>query len=131
MTHLRRLSRTVQLLALPALALTLLGCPDNSSQPATPAPAETPATPAAPLVQKKEAADWCPEHGVPESICSRCNESLVAGFKEKGDWCKQHGLPDSQCFTCHPELEAEFLKKKPANAGGESTEHSEGDGHDH
>jgi hypothetical protein len=39
----------------------------------------------------------CPEHGVPESICSRCK----------------------------------FLKKKPANAGCESAEHSEGDGHNH
>ena len=80
-------------------------------------------------MQKREVADWCPEHGVPESICSRCNDSLVAGFKEKGDWCEKHGMADSQCFTCHPELEAEFLKKKPA--GAESQEHSEHDGHDH
>lgn len=126
----RRLSQTLHVIALPALALTLLGCPDNSSQPAAnPAPAETPAAPATPLVQKREVADWCPEHGVPESICSRCNDSLVAGFKEKGDWCEKHGMADSQCFTCHPELEAEFLKKKPA--GAESQEHSEHDGHDH
>lgn len=131
MIHRRRLARTAQLLVLPALALTLLGCPDNSSQPAAPAPAKTSPTPAAPLVKKQEAADWCGEHGVPESICSRCNESLVAGFKAKGDWCKEHNVAESQCFSCNPKLEQEFLKKKPANSGSKTDEHPKGDGHDH
>lgn len=118
MNHPRRFAHSARLLALPVLALTLIGCPDGGKTPAaeSPAPAASPAEPVAPLVPKKEIADWCPEHGVPESVCTRCNESLASGFKEKGDWCEQHGLPDSQCFTCHPELEAEFLKKKPSGS---------------
>jgi len=129
-TPFSRLFRPFSLIVVPLLALVLVGCPDSKQAPASPSPTATAKT-MAPLVPKKVAADWCPEHGVPESICSRCNESLVAGFKKKGDWCKEHGLPDSQCFTCHPELEAEFLKNKPANAGGEGKGHSDHDGHDH
>src|SRR5262245_13341262 len=41
--------------------------------------------------------DWCGEHQVPESMCTRCNPSLVAAFKATGDWCEEHGLPESQC----------------------------------
>ena len=67
----------------------------------------------APLVPKKEMADWCGEHTVPESICTRCNVELVAGFKKKGDWCVKHELPESQCFKCHPELEAKFKAMAP------------------
>lgn len=76
-------------------------------------PAPTPETPKAPLIQKTEIADWCPEHTVPESICTRCNSSLIAGFQAKGDWCKEHGLPESQCFTCHPDLKAKFEAMAP------------------
>ncbi|MCC6751944.1 MAG: hypothetical protein IT371_30095 [Deltaproteobacteria bacterium] len=50
---------------------------------------------------------------MPESICTRCNESLIPGFKQKGDWCAKHGLPDSQCFECHPELKAKFEAMAP------------------
>lgn len=65
---------------------------------------------------------WCPEHGVPEGECTRCDASLTAGFKEKGDWCKEHDLPESQCFKCDPKraekfiarYEAKFGKKPPA-----------------
>lgn len=65
---------------------------------------------------------WCPEHGVPEGECTRCDASLVAAFKEKGDWCKEHDLPESQCFKCNPKradkfiarYEAKFGKKPPA-----------------
>ena len=53
-------------------------------------------------------ADWCKEHGVPESVCAQCNESLAAGFKAKGDWCKEHNRPESQCFECHPEPKEKF-----------------------
>lgn len=89
----------------------LLGCSGS-----TPTPKETTRksdSPKAPLVEKAVVADWCPEHGVPESICSRCNESLVEGFKAKGDWCKKHDLPDSQCFVCHPELKTKFAAMAP------------------
>src|SRR3990172_8049134 len=40
-------------------------------------------------------SDQCPEHGVAESECTRCNPSLISAFKSKGDWCSEHGLPES------------------------------------
>lgn len=48
--------------------------------------------------------DWCGEHQVPESLCSRCDPSLIPAFKATRDWCVQHGLPESQCLKCHPDL---------------------------
>lgn len=48
--------------------------------------------------------DWCGEHAVPESQCTRCNPELVAAFKATGDWCPEHGLPESQCLKCNPDL---------------------------
>lgn len=98
-----------------ALTLTFGGCPDSGPTTTQPPPATgAPPVSATPLVPTRQVADWCAEHVVPESICTRCNESLVAGFKAKGDWCQQHGLPDSQCVTCHPELEAKFRAMAPA-----------------
>lgn len=46
--------------------------------------------------------DWCAEHSVPESECTKCNPSLIAGFKETGDWCAGHDLPESHCRLCNP-----------------------------
>jgi hypothetical protein len=60
---------------------------------------------------------WCPEHGVPEEVCTRCNSTLISGFVEKEDWCDTHDRPDSQCFHCHPELEAEFAARYEAKYG--------------
>lgn len=51
--------------------------------------------------------DWCGEHAVPESLCTRCNPSLSAAFKATGDWCEEHGLPESQCLRCNPDLKIE------------------------
>lgn len=102
------------LFAVVALA-TLAGCGDTESKP-TEKPVAPPAS-KAPLVTTRQAADWCKEHGVPESICTRCNETLIAGFKEKGDWCASHGVPESQCFACDPSLEAKFKATAPG-AGG-------------
>ena len=69
--------------------------------------------PTAPLIEKKVATDWCKEHGVPESVCTRCNASLIADFKKRGDWCAKHDLPDSQCVACHPELKAKLDAMAP------------------
>lgn len=92
-------------------ALTGAGC-GGEAKPDVAKPAAPPAK-QAPLVPKAEIHDWCKEHGVPESICTRCNETLIAGFKAKGDWCKEHGLPESQCLVCHPELKAKFEAMAP------------------
>jgi len=48
--------------------------------------------------------DWCGEHGVPDSQCTRCDKSLIPVFKATGDWDEKHGLPKSQCLKCDPKL---------------------------
>jgi hypothetical protein len=58
--------------------------------------------------------DWCAEHQVPESQCTRCNPDLIAAFKATGDWCEEHGLPESQCLKCNPELK--IVRPPPGTA---------------
>ena len=58
--------------------------------------------------------DWCGEHAVPESQCTRCNRALIPAFKATRDWCPEHGLPESQCLACNPSLRIE----RPAKRGG-------------
>lgn len=70
--------------------------------------APTAEKPKVPLIPKVEVADWCIEHGVPESACTRCNSKLIADFKAKSDWCDQHSLPRSQCVTCDPAVKAKL-----------------------
>lgn len=45
----------------------------------------------------------CPEHGVLEAVCTKCNPKLIPVFQAKGDWCAEHGFPESFCPICHPE----------------------------
>ena len=61
----------------------------------------------------KERDDWCGEHNVPESQCTRCDASLVPAFKATGDWCDEHGLPKSQCLACDPALRIERPPEQP------------------
>jgi cobalt-zinc-cadmium efflux system membrane fusion protein len=63
---------------------------------------------------------WCTGHSVPESVCTRCDDSLVEKFKAAGDWCGEHGLPESQCVKCHPEVKAKWEAINPANKGGDA-----------
>jgi hypothetical protein len=60
--------------------------------------------------------DWCEEHGVPESQCSRCNPALIPAFKATNDWCEEHGLPESQCKKCNPKLE--IVRPAKSDGGG-------------
>jgi hypothetical protein len=48
--------------------------------------------------------DWCGEHAVPESQCTRCNPELIPAFKATNDWCAEHALPESQCLKCNPDV---------------------------
>lgn len=48
--------------------------------------------------------DWCDEHGVPETQCTRCDQSLVPAFQAANDWDAEHGLPMSQCLIHDPSL---------------------------
>lgn len=112
----------VRFVILSAVILFAFGCGQpkqedarQKSQPTAPAPAAEPKraieskpTPgpghAAAGVKPGSHEDWCGEHQVPESLCTRCNPSLIAAFKASNDWCAEHDLPESQCKICNPEL---------------------------
>ena len=93
-----------------AMALCLAACGRDQSKPAesadtrAPAPGATGAEHAQAGVVPGSYEDWCGEHAVPESMCTRCNPALAAAFKATGDWCEEHGLPESQCLKCNPNL---------------------------
>jgi hypothetical protein len=97
-------------LPLPLAVLAACGGPEPTSRPAGGPAAEVHA-PADVVPGSHE--DWCVEHAVPESQCSRCNPSLAAAFRATGDWCEEHGLPESQCLKCNPDLTIE-RPPKPA-----------------
>jgi len=72
------------------------------SEETPPSPTDTRHAPASAVPGSH--ADWCAEHEVPESMCTRCNPDLVPAFQATGDWCDEHGLPESQCRACNPDL---------------------------
>ena len=111
----------VGVVILSAVILFAFGCgqprPEEAGQksrPTAPAPAAEPKRAAlAPAPGPEHAAagvkpgsyeDWCEEHQVPESQCTRCNPALTPAFKATGDWCEEHGVPESQCTRCNPNL---------------------------
>lgn len=53
-------------------------------------------------IQSDAELDWCSEHSVPESECTKCHPDLIAHFKEINDWCAGHDLPESHCRLCNP-----------------------------
>ncbi len=97
------------------------GCGEKEEQPGR-SVREAPVTPAAmpalgpdtSPVEIDMSQGWCGGHGVPESVCTRCNSSLIPKFKEAGDWCEGHGLPESQCEICNPGVDARWDKLDPA-----------------
>jgi hypothetical protein len=91
-----------------AVAFSLSACSGGED------PGAAPAAHAAPGAVPGSHADWCDEHGVPESRCTRCDAALVPAFKATGDWCAEHGLPESQCHACNPGL----VISRPAPEGG-------------
>jgi len=82
------------------LCLIALGCADVSKK-------EEPAQHAPASVVPGSYEDWCGEHQVPESQCTRCDQELIAAFRATGDWCDEHGIPESQCLACNPEIKIE------------------------
>lgn len=86
-------------------AFTLTGCEKKS--------ASKQGTGNTTTVARVAEKDWCAEHGVPEAVCTRCNKSLIAGFKQKSDWCDKHELPKSQCIECDPALKEKFDAMAP------------------
>ncbi len=93
-------------------ALLATACKDHET---TTRPTGTAATPRASAVA--DPADWCAQHALPESMCTKCNAGLVGRFQSSGDWCAEHGYPESVCPFCSP--------MQPPGAG---TATSQGDG---
>ena len=88
-----------------ALSLAAPACSKDSGGTAKPEPTtKQDGTHAPTHVKPGSHEDWCGEHEVPESQCTRCNPELVPAFKATGDWCPEHGLPESQCLKCNPGL---------------------------
>ena len=84
-------------------ALVLAGC-SKSADAGGAATAAGDAQHAGSGVKPGSHQDWCGEHAVPESQCTRCHPELAAAFKATNDWCEEHGLPESHCLKCHPDL---------------------------
>jgi len=102
------------------IILSLVGCKKeeqsdtrNKDSDLVAIDSDLPVGPATSPVKPTLEEGWCGGHGVPESVCTRCNSSLIPKFKEAGDWCAEHGLPETQCTVCHPEVEAEWGKLDP------------------
>lgn len=75
-----------------------------------------------------DASDWCVEHALPESMCTKCNPALTPRYKEAGDFCAGHGFPESVCPDCHPLAPpAGVPQPAAANAAGHSGEEEEGE----
>lgn len=98
-----------------AVAIGLLAGPGcGPRQPASQAAGTRPESTAVPRGGEAHAAtdvvpgsheDWCVEHQVAESQCTRCDPSLIPAFQAAGDWDADHGLPLSQCRIHDPNLE--------------------------
>lgn len=93
------------------LAIAVLGCDRGGGEAGGHEGAEH----AAENVTPGSYEDWCGEHAVPESQCTRCNPSLIPAFKATNDWCQEHGLPESQCKACNPGLRIERPPRKAGN----------------
>lgn len=93
---------TAMTITLAASLLILGACDKKDAASGAPASASEANNHAAATVVPGSYEDWCGEHAVPESQCTKCNPKLVAAFKATGDWCKEHGLPESQCLQCNP-----------------------------
>jgi hypothetical protein len=79
--------------------LSLFACSSSATSESTGASEHAPAN-----ARPGSHEDWCGEHEVPESMCTRCNPSLIPAFQATNDWCAEHGLPESQCKICNPDL---------------------------
>ncbi len=79
------------------VAVLAVGCKGLEISGSEPKEERAPAAPAA-----ADESHWCAGHGLPESMCTKCNPSLVERFKEAGDWCAGHGFPESACPSCNP-----------------------------
>ena len=82
------------------VAVSAIGCSSQSSDSAESGAAKEQALATRP--DKAEPNDWCKEHALPESMCTKCHPELAEKYKEAGDFCAEHGLPESVCPKCNP-----------------------------
>jgi hypothetical protein len=94
---------SISLVICAVLAIGSASCSKDAPSADKAAPEKT-AAHAAKDVKPGSYEDWCGEHQVPESQCTKCNPTLIPAFKATGDWCEEHGLPESQCTKCNPNL---------------------------
>lgn len=95
------------------LALALCACGSEQPDGDSPSTSEAETTHATSEAVPGSYDDWCGEHQVPESLCTRCNPDLIPAFRATDDWCEEHGQPESQCLLCNPGLRIQ----RPAQAG--------------
>lgn len=104
--------RTEAMIALAlAIGVAVFGC-GNQNETAARAPESAAPADTVPSASSGHAEgivpgsheDWCDEHQVQETMCTRCDPSLIPAFKAAGDWDEKHGLPKSQCLKCDPTL---------------------------
>lgn len=104
-------------MAIAALTGIVVGCKRDPAPNAEPKPAtavnnnNVSAKPTSSVVPGSY-EDWCQEHQVPESQCTKCNPDLIPAFKATGDWCKEHDVPESQCTKCDAKRKAVRPPKK-------------------
>ncbi len=98
----------MRLLLIALVATSALACSNSPagtlSASAEKAPSAAPVGHAPPTAKPGSHEDWCGEHAVPESQCTRCNPKLIPAFKATKDWCVEHDLPESQCTKCNPDI---------------------------
>lgn len=102
---------TLSLPGMLAILLIAAGCGSGSQTQTTKEEAAKAATPQAGEghavvadVVPGSYEDWCAEHEVPETQCTRCDPSLIPAFQAANDWDAEHGLPMSQCTIHDPNL---------------------------
>lgn len=100
--------KSTLVLAMLAVLFVASGCggkattQGETAKPATPPTGEGHAVVAEVVPGSHE--DWCDEHGVPETQCTRCDPSLIPAFQAANDWDAEHGLPMSHCTIHNPNL---------------------------
>jgi hypothetical protein len=87
-----------------ALSIVIAGCGAETKQSSRSEAAPASTVHASSGVVPGSYEDWCGEHQVPETACTRCDPALIPAFKATKDWCAEHGLPESQCLVCNPDL---------------------------
>ena len=98
------------------LVLMLVGaCGERSTTPRSATREAVPpaGSKAAPPAVSLPAPDRC-EHGMPPTICPKCNPALAAVYQSKGDWCQEHGFPESMCPICKPDAKFPEVGKPAA-----------------